>query len=141
MANFRTDYEGKINLRGARTNVRQRQNKAHAPHTGKNLRTPKRHIVSGKPAGYGQSPTYAPGTFTRGMGYADNGGYYADAAPRERAPKFDLTTLDGLRAARDHALARAREAESRGNLVIAEHARSDARGFRQSIRAMEKGQS
>ncbi|WP_125936404.1 hypothetical protein [Streptomyces sp. WAC 06738] len=141
MATVRVDYGGRINLRGARDNVRQKQNQPFRAHTGKNLRTPKRHIVSGRPAGYGESPTYAPGSFTRGMGYSDNGGYFATDEPREIAPEFDLTTLDGLRAARDHALTRAREAKARGNLVVAEYAQSDAREFRKSIRAMEKRQS
>ncbi|MFF1693081.1 hypothetical protein ACFVXC_05565 [Streptomyces sp. NPDC058257] len=136
-----TDYQGRINLRGDRDSVKTRQNAPHKRHTGKNLRAPKRYVVSGKPAGFGNSPTYSPGAFARGMGHSDNSGYALPDTPQELAPEFDLTTLDGLRAARDHALTRARAAEARGNLVAARYARSDAKGYRTAIRTMErKGQ-
>ncbi|MFD9815174.1 hypothetical protein [Streptomyces sp. NPDC059080] len=138
MDSFATDYQGRINLRGDRENVKQKQNAPHKRHTGKNLRTPKRYVVSGKPAGFGNAPSYSPGAFTRGMGYSDNGGYFATDEPRELEPEFDLTTLDGLRAARNNALDRARAAEARGNLVVARNARSDAHGYRTTIRNMER---
>lgn len=132
------DYDGRINLRGDRANVRQQQNTAHPRYTGKNLRTPKRHIVSGKPADLGNSPSYAPGAFTRGMGHSENSGYTLPDVPCEIAPQFDLSTCDGLRAARDDALSRARAAESRGNRVAADNARSNARDYRNSLRVMER---
>lgn len=138
MDSFATDYQGRINLRGDRDNVKQQQNAPHKRHTGKNLRTPKRYVVSGKPAGFGNSPSYTPGAFTRGMGHSENSGYDIPQDSREIAPEFDLTTLEGLRAARDHALTRARAAESRGNLIAAKYARSDAHGYRSTIRAMER---
>ena len=135
---FRTDYRGHVNVRGARLNTAQEQNAPHTGHTGKNLKAPKRHVVSGVPAGYTGSPRYTPGAFTRGMGYADNSGYPVDAAP-EIAPEFNFSTLPGLRAARDYALNAARIAESRGNSVAAENARSNARGYRTMIRKLERG--
>lgn len=138
MDSFATDYQGRINLRGDRDNVKQRQNAPHKRHTGKNLRAPKRYVVSGKPADFGNSPSYTPGSFARGMGHTENSGYDIPQETREIAPEFDLTTLDGLRAARDHALNRARAAEARGNLVSARNARSDARGYRTTIRTMER---
>lgn len=136
-APVRTDYRGKVNVRGARLNVTQEQNAPHTPYTGKNLRTPKRHIVSGVPDTYGVSGRFAPGAYTRGMGYGDNAGYF-ESSPEYRLPEFDLSTLDGARAARDYTLTLARAAEQAGNSVAAENFRSNARDFRAIARRLER---
>lgn len=135
---FPTNYRGRVNVRGARLNAATPQNTPHTPYTGKNLRTPKRHVVSGKPDSYGVSGRFAPGSFTRGMGYADNGGYF-DSAKEYRLPEFDLSTLDGARAARDYALTLARAAEKAGNSTVADNFRSNARDFRALARRLERG--
>jgi hypothetical protein len=137
-APVRTDYRGRVNIRGARVNVTQEQNVPHTPYTGKNLHTPKRHVVSGKPATFGVSGRFAPGAFTRGMGYADNAGYF-ESSQEYQLPEFDTSTLDGARAARDYTLTLARAAETAGNSVAAENLRSNARDFRAIVRRLERG--
>lgn len=135
---FPTDYKGRVSVKGARLSPSTPQNVPHAPYTGKNLRTPKRHVVSGKPAAWGVSGRYAPGAFTRGMGYADNAGYFPWDA-EYTLPEFDTSTLDGARAARDYTLTLARAADAAGNSVAAENLRSNARDFRAIVRRLERG--
>lgn len=102
----RVDYRGKINLRGDRTGAKV--NAPHKRHTGKNLRTPKRHIVSDAPTELGNSPTYAPGSYARGMGHSDNSGYQFLMRVDATSPVYDMRVKADARAARDYALEKQR---------------------------------
>jgi hypothetical protein len=132
----RVDYKGKVNLRGARAPQGGRANQApavgrnvrHNDYTGKQLKAPKRVIRSGRPDGYQQSPTYAPGSHARGMGYSPNGGYFSDG------PTFDLTTTAGIRAARDFWSGVARGLEKQGQ--DASHVRAYVANLRRSLKGM-----
>ncbi|KJK56125.1 hypothetical protein [Saccharothrix sp. ST-888] len=132
----RVDYRGKVNLRGARAPEGGRANQApavgrnvrHQSYTGKQLKAPKRVIRSSRPAGYQQSPTYAPGSHARGMGYSTNGGYFSDG------PSFDLTTVVGMRAARDFWSGIARGLEEQGQ--DASHVRAQVANLRRVLKEM-----
>lgn len=128
----RVDYRGKINLRGDRTGAKV--NAPHKRHTGKNLRTPKRHIVSDAPTELGNSPTYAPGSYTRGMGHTDNSGYEFLVRVDDKSPLYDMRVIADMRAARDYALKMQRS--SRG--IARDTYASKIKNLRRIVRNLEK---
>ncbi|MFC9505451.1 hypothetical protein [Streptomyces sp. NPDC057002] len=128
----RVDYRGKINLRGERTGAKV--NAPHARHTGKNLRTPKRHIVSDAPKELGNSPTYAPGSFTRGMGHDENSGYEFLVRVDADSPIYDRRVIADMRAARDYALKMQRSATG----IARDTYSSKVRELRRIVRTLEK---
>lgn len=128
----RVDYRGKINLRGERTGAKV--NAPHKRHTGKNLRTPKRHIVSDAPKELGSSPTYAPGAFTRGMGHDENSGYEFLVRVDVDSPIYDRRVIADMRAARDYALEIQRSATGIARDTYA----NKIRELRRIVRTLEK---
>lgn len=129
---YRVDYRGKINLRGDRTGAQV--NAPHKRHTGKNLRTPKRHIVSDAPTELGNSPTYAPGSFARGMGHSENSGYEFLVRVDADSPTFDRRAIADMRAARDYALKMQRSATG----IARDTYVNKVRELRRIVRTLEK---
>ncbi len=141
----RVDYRGKVNTTGMRVPTGGstpgrgvRPGDKGGTYSGKTMRKPKGVIRSGRPADLSSRGTrYAPG-YTRGMGYTDNGGYVADYVPEgEPMHGQDLSTLAGMRAARDFYLSRKRHSESVGNTAAAERYAGMVAQFRRDIRKME----
>ncbi|MGW3153761.1 hypothetical protein [Streptomyces sp. NPDC001089] len=130
--NHKVDYRGKINLRGDRTAAQV--NAPHKRHTGKNLRTPKRHIVSDAPKELGNSPTYAPGAFTRGMGHGENSGYELSVRVDAASPIYDRRVIADMRAARDYALKKQRAATGIARDTYA----NKVRELRRIVRTLER---
>ncbi|MET7631808.1 hypothetical protein ABZS53_15330 [Streptomyces sp. NPDC005499] len=52
----------------------------------------------------GNSPTYALGSYTRGMGHTDNSGYEFLVRVDENSPLYDTRVIADMRAARTYAL-------------------------------------
>ena len=128
----RVDYKGKINLRGDRTGAKV--NAPHKRHTGKNLRTPKRHILSDAPKELGNSPTYAPGAYARGMGHDENSGYEFRLRVDVDSPTYDRRVIADMRAARDYALTQQRSATGIARDTYA----NKVRELRRIVRTLEK---
>lgn len=128
----RVDYRGKINLRGDRTGAQV--NAPHKRHTGKNLRTPKRHIVSGAPTELGNSPAYAPGSYARGMGHDENSGYEFLVRVDADSLIYDRRVIADMRAARDYALKMQRSATGIARDTYA----NKVRELRRIVRTLEK---
>jgi hypothetical protein len=130
--NYPVNYKGKINLRGDRTSAKV--NAPHKRHTGKNLRTPKRHVLSDAPKELGNSPTYVPGSFARGMGHGDNNGYAFLVRVDAACPYYDTRVISEMRAARDYALKMQRSAKG----IARDTYGNIARDLRRIVRTLEK---
>ncbi|MFE6745998.1 hypothetical protein ACFVGM_09115 [Kitasatospora purpeofusca] len=145
-APVRVDYRGKVNTTGMRVPTGGsvpgrgvRPGDKGGTYSGKGQRKPKGVIRSGRPDDLSsRGLRYAPG-YTRGMGYSENGGYVTEFAP-DAEPQHgqDVTTLAGMRAARDFYLARQRESLAGHNPAAAERYAGMVAQFRRDIRRVEK---